>query len=110
MLLLAGVVLLLLGAGAAACVLRLPLTSTLLAAYLFASAELVVIAEALSPFHAIGRLGFLAGETLVVAGAACVWLRAGRPLPALPRVARGVVGRHTMLLVLAAAVGAALCF
>jgi hypothetical protein len=110
MLLLAAVALLLLGAGALACALRLPLTSTLLAAYLFASAEVVLVAEALSPFHAIGRLGFLAAEALVAIAAGCVWLCAGRPLPPLPRLARGFVGRHTMLVVLAVAVGAALCF
>ena len=103
-------VVLLLGAGAFASSLHLPLTSTLLAAYLFASAEVVLIAEALSPFHAIGRAGFLAFEALVAAVGVVVWLRRGRPLPALPRVGRGVVRRHPMLVALAVAVGAALCF
>jgi hypothetical protein len=96
MLLLAAVVLLLLGAGALACALRLSLTSTLLAGYLFASAEVVLIAEVLSPFHAIGRVGFFVLEVLVAVAGIAVWLRGGRPLPAAPPFARGVLRRHTM--------------
>jgi hypothetical protein len=109
MLLLVAVALLLLGAGAFACALRAPLTSTLLTAYLFASAEVVLIAEALSPFR-IGRVGFPAAEALAAAAGVAVWQRAGRPLPAVPHLTRGLFGRHTMLVVLAAAVGAGLCF
>ena len=110
MLMLVAVVLLLLGAGSFACSLRLSLISTLLAAYLFASAEVVLIAEVLSPFDAVGRAGFLVLETIAAAAGLAVWLREGRPFPAAPRLARGVVRRHPMLVALAVAVGAALCF
>src|SRR6266511_1618888 len=86
---------------ASAAALRLSLAGTLLGAYLVGSAEVVLIAEALSPFHAIGRVGYLACATVVV------WRRVGSPRPSLPRVS---LRRHPLLLVLATAVGIALVF
>ncbi len=92
---------------ASAAALRLSLAGTLLGAYLVGSAEVVLIAEALSPFHAIGRVGYLACETALAGAAVVVWRRVGSPRPSLPRVS---LRRHPLLLVLATAVGIALVF
>jgi hypothetical protein len=100
--------LLVVAAFACAFALRLSVTGTLLAAYLFATAEVVAVAEALSPFHAIGVAGYLSGETVIAAAALTWWLRAGSPRPSLPRITRSVLLGHPLLLVLGAAVGAAL--
>ncbi len=95
-------------AGAAA--LRLPWTATVLAAYLFASAEVVLLSEVLSPFHAVGAGGYLGGALVVAAIAALAWRRAGSPRPRLPRVGLASLRRHPLLLVLGMAVAAALVF
>ncbi len=58
--------------------------SFLLAAYLFAVAELVALAEVLSPFHAVTRLGYLTGGAVAALAAGAVWLARGRPRPPLP--------------------------
>src|SRR4051812_6267082 len=87
--------------------LRLNVPATLLAAYLAASAEVVLLAEALSPFHAIGRPGLLAGELVLAAGAVWWWRRAGSPRPELPRVR---LRAHPLLLALGLVVLAALVF
>src|SRR6266508_2958549 len=92
---------------ASAAALRLSLAGTLLGAYLVGSAEVVLIAEALSPFHAIGRVGYLACETALAGAAVVVWRRVGSPRPSLPRVS---LRCHPLLLVLATAVGIALVF
>jgi hypothetical protein len=110
LLFLAAFALVVLPAFAAACTLRLSLPGTLLATYLVASAVVVLGAELLSPMHAIGVGGYLVCETVFAAGAIGVWLRAGRPLPARPRIGLAALRRHPLLVVLAAAVGAALLF
>jgi Glycosyltransferase family 87 len=87
--------------------LRLSIPGTLLAAYVVASAEVVVVAEALSPFHAISRAGYLASELPFAFAALAVWQRSGRPRPSVPRVS---LRRHPLLLALGLAVGIALAF
>lgn len=108
MLLAAAFALVAVAALASAGALRLTLTSALLAAYLFASAEVVVLSEVLSPFHAIAARGYLLGAVVVAAASLLVWHRAGAPRPPLPRVERAALRRHPMLFLLAAAVGAAI--
>jgi hypothetical protein len=110
MLLLPAFALLVVGAGAFAATLRLPLAGTLVAAYVLAFAEVILVAEALSPFHAIGEAGFLALETLIAAAGTGLWLRAGRPSPTLPRFRRGLISEHPLLVVLGIAVVVAVCF
>ena len=101
---LAAIALLCIGALAAALTLRLALPGTVLAAYVVASAEVVLGAELLSPLRAIAAPGYLAWEAAVATAAAALWLRAGRPRPPLPRPARASLTRHPVVLVLAAAV------
>ncbi|MHB8642620.1 MAG: glycosyltransferase 87 family protein [Gaiellaceae bacterium] len=90
--------------------LRLSWPGTLLAAYLVGSAEVVLGAEVLSPFHAIGVWGYLVWEVPLAFAAVAVWSRAGRPRPPLPRVGFGALKRHPLLVVLGLVVGAALVF
>ena len=59
------------------------LPAFLLAAYLLANAELVAVAEILSPFHAVTRSGYLAAGAIAAAVAIAVWWGRGRPLPPL---------------------------
>ncbi|MGH3131658.1 MAG: glycosyltransferase 87 family protein, partial [Gaiellaceae bacterium] len=83
---------------------------TLLASYLAAAAEIVVLAEALSAFHAVGRAGFLLGEAVLLGGAAWVWLRRGRPVPARPELSRRALRRHPVVAGLGLVVVAAIVF
>ena len=59
------------------------LSAFLLAAYLLANAELVAVAEILSPFHAVTRTGYLGSGAPVALVAAGVWWARGRPRPPL---------------------------
>ena len=97
---------------AAAASLRLrSLPSFLLAAYLVASAELVLLAEALSILGAVGAAGYAVGQAVLLVAAASVWLARGRPRP--PRadvVLRTAVRRHRILTGLAAVVGGAIVY
>jgi hypothetical protein len=95
----------------AAAALRLRgLAATLLAAYLFAAAEVVGLTLALSLFHAVGAPGYLAGEALLAAVVLVAWLRLGRPLPGRPVLARRALARHPLLLTLGLVVGLTLGF
>jgi hypothetical protein len=83
----------------------------LLAAYLIADAEIVGLAEILSPFHGITRSGYLSGTAVVVVAAAAVWWVRGRPMP--PSFALGRVRElrsHPVLLLLGAAVALGLVY
>ena len=97
---------------AAACALRLRfLPSFLLAGYLLASAELVVLGEALSLLGAVGAAGYAAGEALLLGGVIVAWHLRGRPRPPLPEVdlAAGL-RRHPILTALGTVVGGALVY
>ena len=78
--------------------------------YLVASAEVVLGAELLSPFHAIGAAGYLGCEIVATGVAVTLWLRAGRPRPKLPRPGVGALRRHPIVVVLGSAVALALLF
>ncbi len=97
---------------AAAASLRLrSLPPFLLAAYLFASAELVLLAEALSILGAVGATGYTVGQTVLLAVAAGEWLRRGRPRP--PRInvgLRAAVPRHRILTALGVVVAGAIVY
>ena len=98
---------------AGSCALRLrTLPSFLLAAYLLASAELVVLAEALSLVGAVGAIGYAVGEALLLAAALVAWHVRGRPLPlTLPALdVRAGVRRHPILTALGIVVGGALAY
>jgi hypothetical protein len=56
-------------------------TGFALAAYLVSVAELVGLAEALSPFHAVTRTRYLAGVAIVAVAAGIVWQLRSRPRP-----------------------------
>jgi hypothetical protein len=85
-----------------------PLPSFVLAAWLSAITEVVVLALVLSPLHAIDRGGYAVGELALLALAAAAWLRAGRPLPSAPSMRRA--GEHPILVALAAVVGLSLAY
>lgn len=55
--------------------------STLLAAYLAFVAELAILTRALSPIREVTRGGLAVAEAVLLAAAAWVWWRRGRPLP-----------------------------
>lgn len=96
-----------LASGLLAAALRLPsLPLFLLAWWVVAAAELVLAAEILSLAHALRPLGyalFVAGALGLAAG---VWLRAGRPRPALPERLRP----EPLVAALAAAVAAGVVY
>jgi Dolichyl-phosphate-mannose-protein mannosyltransferase len=95
----------------AAAALRLRgLAATLLAAYLFAAAEVVGLTLALSLFHAVDGPGYLAGEALLAAVAFVLWRRVGSPLPRRPAIDRRVLAPHPLLLTLGVVVGLTLGF
>jgi hypothetical protein len=105
-LLVLGLVLLVATAGLAAASLRLdsPL-SFALAVYLAAAGVVVGLGYALSPLELVGRAGYLVGQTLLLAGAAVVWVRVGSPRPPTLRIGvRGAVVRHKVLAALAGVV------
>ena len=87
------------------------LPAFLLAAYLLANAELVAVAEILSPFHAVTRSGYLAAGAIAAAVAIAVWWARGRPLPPLGGL-RHVreLGAHPVLVILAVVVSLGLLY
>jgi Dolichyl-phosphate-mannose-protein mannosyltransferase len=89
----------------AAASLRLPaLTGFLLAAYVFAAGEIVLLTEALSLVDSVGTAGYAVGELVLLVVSVVVWQRRGRPLPAVPAVSRDSVREHPVLVFLAGAV------
>lgn len=97
---------------AAACSLRLQsLPSFVLAAYLLASAELVLLAEALSLVGVVGPAGYAVGQAGLLAAAVGIWLARGSPRPRLPELdLRRAVRRHPIPGALAALVGGAVVY
>ena len=71
---------------AASCLRLRSAVGFLLAAYLVASAEIVVVSLALSTVHGLTRAALLATLAGFLVGAAAVWVRGGRPLPCLRSV------------------------
>ena len=98
--------------GLLAASIRLPaLPAFLLAAYLLANAELVAVAEVLSPFHAVTRSGYLGTEAVAAAVAIAVWWARGRPRPPLGGLRHlRELGAHPALLVLGGAVALGLVY
>jgi hypothetical protein len=89
----------------AAASLRLPaFTGFLLAAYVVAVGEIVLLTEALSLVDGVGVAGYAVGEAVLLLVAAVVWLRRGRPLPSLPAVSLRSMSEHPVLVFLAVAV------
>jgi hypothetical protein len=81
--------------------------STILAAWVVASAEVVLLGEVLSLVRAVSPWGYLAGEALALAGAAAIWQARGRPGLAVRRVPVPALRRHPILLALGTVVAAA---
>lgn len=89
----------------AAASLRLPaFTGFLLAAYVVAVGEIVLLTEVLSLVHGVGAVGYAVGELVLLLAATLVWLRRGRPLPTWPAVSRRSRSGHPVLVLLAGAV------
>ena len=106
MILLALWALLLLGAAVlVASSLRFEGSALLVAVYVVVAAEIVGTTELLSLAHEVRAAGYLAVQAVAAVGAALLWLRRGRPLPALPRPR---VPREPLLFALGAAVAAAI--
>ena len=84
--------------------------SFLLAAYLFAAAQIVLLTELLSQFDAVGRAGYLAGQGVVSLIATALWLRCARPRPPRPKFEFDAARRHPLVLVLAVVVGLSLLY
>jgi Dolichyl-phosphate-mannose-protein mannosyltransferase len=83
--LIAGIVLVGAGSGLASAAMRPDGRAPfLLASWLIAFSQIVLLALVLSAFGALTRAGWLAGHSLVATAAAALWLRAGRPRPAGP--------------------------
>jgi Glycosyltransferase family 87 len=95
-----------------AAALRLPLTSTLLAAYVAIVAETTLLTTALSPMRYVTRTGFAVGESLVLLAALAVWQRRGRPLPkvAIGRALRAALEGSPATVILFVVVVAALSY
>jgi hypothetical protein len=96
------------GALVSSALLRLSWVGTLVAAFLFAFAEIVLIAEALSPFDAIRERNVLLAETAIAIGALGLWVLQGTPRPMTPRIKLSRLRRHPTIIVLASAVTLAL--
>ena len=90
--------------------LRVSFVGTLLAAYLIASAEIVGVAEVLSPPHAIRRGPYFAAILVLAAVSACWWNRAGRPRPPRPTIQVRAVVRHPVVAALLVAVVVGIAF
>lgn len=95
--------------GASALKLASPV-SFLLASYLFAVAQVVLLTEVLSQFDAVDRAGYLAGQGIFAFIAIVVWLRRGRPRPPRPNIELDAARRHPLLVVLGVAVGLSLLY
>ena len=95
-----------------AAALRLPLASTLLAAYVAVVAETTLLTTALSPFRLVTRTGLAVGEIVVLIAALGVWRRRGRALPAFApvRALRAAFEDSPATLLLFVAVVAALIY
>ncbi len=86
------------------------LPSRLLALWLLAYGQVVLLAEVLSELRLLGRGGFLAGQAVFVGLAAYAWSRAGRPRPLAfageaARAALSGARRHRALALFALGVG-----
>ncbi|MGI8607168.1 MAG: hypothetical protein ACR2L0_08475, partial [Gaiellaceae bacterium] len=94
----------------AACLRPRSAVSLFLGAYLLASAEIVVLTELLSPFGWVGPLGYVLGETVLLAAALVCARRFGAPLR-LPRVSlRAAARAHPLVAGLAGVVGLAFVY
>lgn len=87
-------------------------TSFVLAAWLAATGEVVLLTEVLSPLHLARGWGYAGGEALLLAAAAGAWAARGRPRPPrLPPIAwRAAVRAHPVLALLALAVAGAVVY
>jgi glycosyl transferase family 87 len=105
----AGLLLLAVSSCAIAFSLRLrSLTSTVVAVYLVAFAEVVGLTELLSLGHAIGEKGYLLGQLAFAGVALLVWSRT-QALPPAPRFPRGI-RRHPLVAVLLVVVTGAVAY
>jgi dolichyl-phosphate-mannose-protein mannosyltransferase len=86
------------------------LAATLLAAYLFAAAEIVALTLALSPFRAVSAPGYLVGELVVAVLVLSAWHRLGKPVPNWPSVDLRMLKQHPLLVALGLVVGLTLLF
>lgn len=85
--------------------------SFLLAIYLLASAEVVLLTLALSPARWVGRAGYAVGEALLLAAAVGIWWISGRPRPIVPRLDVSAAARtHPILAALCVVVAVAFAY
>lgn len=84
--------------------------SLVLAAYLVACAEVVVVTEVLSALWHTTRGSYLAAETVVALAAFAVWHLRGRPVPPRPELDLRRLGRHPIVAALLVAVALAVCY
>lgn len=101
-------VLLAIGAVAAACALELPWTGTLVATYLIAFGEIVLVTEILSIFEGLRPRNVLLAEVVIAIGAVAWWFYRAAPRPTLPRIRVKELRRHPAIVVLGSAVAVAL--
>ncbi len=94
----------------ASATLRLQGAAYLLGAYVLAWVEIVLLAEAASPAHAIGRVSYGLGEAVLLLVAASAWLARGRPRPSLPHLSRSAVAGHPVIAFLSLVVLAAFAY
>jgi Dolichyl-phosphate-mannose-protein mannosyltransferase len=102
------VVLLVCAAFAIAGVLELTWTGTVLAAFVIAFAQIVLMTEVLSLFHAVHPATYLLGDTLIAAIGVAWWVRRGRPRPVASLPGWTTLKRHPLLLALGAVVAVGL--
>jgi hypothetical protein len=96
--------------GASALRLESPV-SFLLAAYLFASAEVIALTELLSLFGTVGAAGYAIGEAVLLVASAGAWHLRGRARPPIRRLGlRAAARAHPVVAVLALIVGCAVVF
>jgi 4-amino-4-deoxy-L-arabinose transferase-like glycosyltransferase len=93
-----------------AATLRLRGTALVLAAYVIAWAEVVGLTELLSLVDAVGRMEYLVGVAVVLAGAAADVLLVRAPLPRPPRLRLDLLRGRPELVLLGAVVAAALAY
>src|SRR5919201_1454741 len=86
------------------------LVPALLAAYLFAAAEIVGLTLVLSPFRAVAAPGYLVGEGVLAVLVAATWYRAGRPVPRRPALDLAALAEHPLLVALGLVVGLTMLF
>ncbi len=85
--------------------------SLVLAVYLLASAEVVLLTLAFSPPRWVGRAGYAVGEALLLAVAGAVWWFRGRPRPPAPQLdVRAAARAHPILAALCAVVALAFAY